>query len=182
MVLSTIGKILVVIGVLVIVFGVIAVANPSVVNKTLSLEHRDVIASGTYVIEPMHLKSWSFRVPDDARNAYVALNVQVLEGRDVIVTVTCGSTLLNEKTTGLMHDVYVNPGCRGSIVLSNMNSLITTKKVNIEAVLHYSTTETSTQEAQSIGGLIAGAGIIISIIGGVLWWLRAKRTPTPPTT
>ena len=177
-VLSALGKVLIVIGVITAVVGGVLVADPGVASRTMSFRHARQVAFGTYYLRPMDVKSFSFSVPSDATSAYLAVDVRVLEGNDVGLLVTCGSTLFHEKTTGGIHDIQLQPGCRGELTLSNTFSLVTSKKVRVDAVLHYTTVEANTSDVQNLGAMLLVGGLTVTVLGVLVIGvgrLRKKR-------
>lgn len=181
--LRGISKLLLALGIIALLTGFIMLLSPSIVEKTVTLPHTEIIFDDRLYIEPFEYYYSQFSIPSSAKSAYLDVEIIVYSGKDVDFEVYYqGSKYIEKRVVGSYYDTIKLPGPGPyEVRLDNSFSVITSKDVGAKVTLRWSEVKIERQQVESKGGILMLGGFILLIAGGAVYALasRVERIEKP---
>ena len=153
--IRAVGGALFVLGVLAVIIGFLTSVSPEIVERTLTIPHREVVVDRSRVsVDPLSYFYVRFNVPPEARSAFLDISVTLYSGPDIEVEVyRYSSRIFYRKVYGSLDMTVSLPGPGPyELRLDNSYSLLTPKEVGVRAVLRWSEVRV---EKQTVSGKAA---------------------------
>ena len=174
--LRGLAKFFLVLGALAIIIGFILMLAPSTIEKTVTLPHTETLFNRRVTIDPFEYYYSRFTVPNQAKSAYLDVEITVYSGKDVDFEVYYqGSKWIEKRVVGSYYDTIQLPG-PGSyeVRLDNSFSIITSKDVGAKITLRWSEVRVERQQVESKGGVLMMGGLFLLLAGGITQTIASR--------